>query len=36
MINQDHGAEAVCQFCHKKYHFDEDELKKLLKEDQSK
>lgn len=36
MIEQDHGAEAVCQFCGKKYHFDENELKKLLKRSESK
>lgn len=29
MINQDHGAEAVCKFCGKKYQFTEDELKEL-------
>lgn len=30
MINRDHGAEAVCQFCGKKYEFSEDELKQML------
>lgn len=30
MINEDHGAQAVCQFCGKKYEFSEDELKDLL------
>lgn len=30
MINRDHGAEAVCQFCGKKYEFSEDELKAML------
>lgn len=30
MINQDHGAEAVCQFCGRKYQFSEDELKDIL------
>ena len=29
MIEQDHGAEAVCHFCGKKYFFTEDELKKI-------
>ena len=27
MINEDHHAEAVCQFCGKKYEFTEQELK---------
>lgn len=31
MIKKDHGAEAVCQFCGKKYHFSEDELKAMVK-----
>lgn len=30
MINEDHGAQAVCQFCGKKYDFSEQELKDLL------
>lgn len=30
LIEQDHGAEIVCQFCKKKYFFDEDELKVLM------
>lgn len=29
MIEQDHGAEAVCHFCGKKYFFTEEELKKI-------
>lgn len=29
MIKEDHGAEAVCHFCGKKYYFSEDELKTL-------
>ncbi len=29
MIEQDHGAEAVCKFCGKKYQFTEAELKEL-------
>lgn len=32
MINEDHHAEAVCQFCGKKYEFSEDELKKIYAE----
>ncbi|WEG73261.1 Hsp33 family molecular chaperone HslO [Vagococcus intermedius] len=32
MIDEDHGAEAVCHFCANKYQFSEDELKELLKE----
>lgn len=30
LIEEDHGAEAVCRFCHKKYHFNEAELIALL------
>lgn len=30
MIDRDHGAQAVCQFCGKKYEFSEDELKAML------
>ncbi len=30
LIEEDHGAEAVCRFCHKKYHFNEAELTALL------
>lgn len=30
MIKEDHGAEAVCQFCGRKYKFSEDELKDIL------
>lgn len=29
MIEQDHGAEAVCHFCNKKYQFTEDDLKEI-------
>lgn len=29
MIDEDHHAEAVCQFCGKKYEFNEDELKAI-------
>lgn len=32
LINEDHHAEAVCQFCGKKYEFNEDELKKIYAE----
>lgn len=32
MIEQDHGAEAVCHFCRTKYTFTEDELKEILSE----
>ena len=30
MIEEDHGAEVGCQFCNKKYTFDETELRELL------
>jgi len=30
MINEDHGAELTCQFCNKKYTFNEEELISLL------
>ncbi len=29
IIEEDHGAELVCHFCNKKYHFDETELRNL-------
>lgn len=32
MIDEDHGADAVCHFCRTSYHFDEKELKDLIKE----
>lgn len=32
MINEDHGAEAVCQFCENKYQYTEEELRVLLEE----
>lgn len=32
MMDEDHGAEAVCSFCGNKYHFDEQELVRLKKE----
>ena len=31
MADEDHGAEAVCHFCGKKYQFAEDELRKIIK-----
>lgn len=31
IIEEDHKAEIVCQFCGKKYNFDEEELKELIK-----
>ncbi|WP_334341094.1 Hsp33 family molecular chaperone HslO [Companilactobacillus sp. HBUAS56275] len=30
MIDEDHGAEAVCKFCGNKYQFSEDELKEII------
>lgn len=36
MIDEDHGAEVVGKFSGKKYFFDEDELKVILKEIESK
>lgn len=35
MIEQDHGAEAVCHFCRTKYQFSEEDLKEILAEIQS-
>ena len=32
MIFQDHGAEAVCQFCENKYQYSEEDLVELLAE----
>ena len=32
IIEEDHGAELTCQFCLKKYYFDEQELRTLLEE----
>ena len=31
MADEDHGVEAVCHFCGKKYQFTEDELRKIIK-----
>lgn len=31
MVDEDHGAEAVCHFCGKKYRFTEDELWKIIR-----
>lgn len=31
MIDEDHGAEAVCHFCGKTYRFNEQELREILK-----
>ena len=36
MIDQDHGAEAVCHFCGNKYQFSEDELREILAQAQAK
>lgn len=30
LINEDKGAEIICQYCHTKYHFSEDELRAIL------
>lgn len=32
MIDEDHGAEAVCHFCRSEYHFSEAELEVLIEE----
>ncbi|MDD4643402.1 MAG: Hsp33 family molecular chaperone HslO, partial [Erysipelotrichaceae bacterium] len=32
MIDQDHGCEIVCQYCGKKYYFNEDKLKEIIVE----
>lgn len=32
MIDEDHGAEAVCSFCNNKYKYSEEELDGLKKE----
>ncbi|CAJ1226385.1 33 kDa chaperonin [Levilactobacillus zymae] len=36
MIDEDHGAEAVCHFCGNKYEFSEDELRDILAKAQAK
>ncbi len=30
MIEEDHGAEAVCKFCNAHYHYSESDLKDIL------
>lgn len=32
LINEQHGAEAQCYFCNKKYYFEEERLRRLLEE----
>jgi molecular chaperone Hsp33 len=32
MLSQDHGAEVVCTFCTKKYHFNEHDLEEMIME----
>ncbi|APX71201.1 Hsp33 family molecular chaperone HslO [Companilactobacillus allii] len=32
MIDENHGAEAVCKFCNNKYQFNEEELKNIISE----
>jgi molecular chaperone Hsp33 len=32
MIEEDEGAEVVCQFCQKQYHFDVEDLKEIRSE----
>jgi len=36
MIDEDHGADAVCHFCGNHYHFSEDDLRTILAETQAK
>jgi len=36
MIDQDHGAEAVCHFCGTKYEYSEDDLRTILAQAQEK
>jgi len=36
MIDEDHGAEAVCHFCGNKYQFSEDDLREILTQAQAK
>lgn len=33
MIEEDHGADVTCNFCNTTYHFDEDELNRILEND---
>lgn len=30
MIDEDHGAEAVCKFCGKRYHYDDHDLEEII------
>ena len=30
MLNEDGEAEVTCHFCNKKYHFDEEDLKRMI------
>jgi len=32
MIEEDGKAEVTCQFCNKKYHFNKNELKKIIEQ----
>ena len=32
IYDEDHGLEATCQYCHQKYHFDEQELNEILED----
>lgn len=34
MMEEDHGAEAVCHFCNRRYEFSEDELESMLSADE--
>lgn len=36
MIEEDHGADVTCNFCNETYHFDEDDLRKILEAGQKK
>lgn len=35
MMEEDHGAEAVCHFCNRRYDFSEDELESMLSADKA-
>ena len=30
MIDEDHGAEVVCHFCHNKYQFSQEDLEEIV------